>query len=496
MPVSDCHPSYHKYRVQWERIQDVMDGEDAVRKRGALYLPKIHSQQEDADYLAYSNRATFFNATKRTGEAMTGFIFRKPPTIVTKMDEAFTEDVDMRGATMEGYCRKVTTAASSKGRGGTLIDWNEAEARPFLSFYAAEDIINWRVSRIAGRMALTLLVLREWETKLDGDGFAVESNEIWIVFRLTERGETAECTMEKWRASAPQDPRGEKKSQPDPGATKFEGPTSVDRTGTPLDEIPFVFHNSDEPGAEVSVPPLNDIATVNVHHFQASAELANARHVCAVPTPWAVGFGDGMKYLGSSFAWTTDTIGAECGFLEPSGNGLESLKAACEEKEAMMAALGARLIEPPKKDAEAYETVQLRASAETSTLARINLLTAEGLSEVMQWVEWWATPGAKDRKEFLNKAYVQLNADYVSARLTSEELSALVAARQQDLISWETFFFNMKRGEMYPEGVKPEEELKLIKATPAMPPISGLDADGNPIPGAPPPEPPAPPAAK
>lgn len=497
MPVTDLNPEHEKYLPQWRRIQDVMDGEDAVRSRGETYLPKINVKQEDADYAAYNARACFFNGTKRTAEAMTGFIFRKPPTITTTMKKDFTEDVDMRGATLAGYCRKVTFAASSKGRAGTLIDFftpprgSEEKARPYLSFYAAEDILNWNVSRVRGRMALSLLVLREWVTDTDDDGFLLTAKQRWLVFRLTEVG----VTRQTWSAQTPQDHPDKGGPVADPGAAPDGPPVPVTRQGTQLREIPFVFHNSDEPGACVSAPPLNDIATVNIHLFHASAELANARHACATPTPIAIGFkaGNQKLYVGSTHAWCSDEVGATAMYLEPQGNGLESLSEAQKECLQMMASLGARLIEPPSKDAEAFETVQLKASAETSTLARINILTSEGLSEVLQWVSWWDNPGVENREEFRDKEFVALNADYVSARLTFQELAALVAARQQDQISWETYFFNLQRGEMYPEGTKPEEELKLIKATPAMPPVSGLDENGNPIHGAPPPPPPDPP---
>jgi hypothetical protein len=469
MPVSTTHPIYDKFRPQWDRIQNVMDGEDSVRAGGETYLPKVNTAQETADYNAYNARACFFNGTKRTAEAMAGFIFRKPPTIKTSQGKEFTENVDMRGSTLAGYCRKVATAASSKGRSGTLIDWNAADNRPYLSFFAAEDIINWRVSNMGGRLALTLLVLHEWVTAAGVDEFDPVAKEQWTVFRLKPEG----VTVEKWQAETPKkEVPGTTRPNPDPGAVIVSPETALEKNGRPLEAIPFVFHNSDEPGACVSVPPLNDIASVNIHHWQASAEIANARHACATPTPYAVGFGNNETklYLGTTHAWTTDTPGASAGFVEPQGNGLASLKEACEEHLAMMAALGARLIEPTKKEAEAYETVQLRASAETSTLARITLLTSEGLSEVLRWAAWWVAPAAQRQSDFRDTEFVALNTDYASARLSAQELTALCTARQQDLISYEEFFFNMQRGEMYSEGATAEEELKRIKMNPAMPP--------------------------
>jgi hypothetical protein len=502
MPVSDTHPLYDKFRPQWQRIQDVIDGEDAVKEAADTYLPKISSKQTPTAYAAYKSRACFFGATRRTREAMTGFIFRKPPTVETSMEALFTEDCDMRGTTLEGYCRKVTTAACGHGRGGTLIDYftppegSDEKPRPYLSFYDALDITNWAVGRIGGRMCLTLLVLREWVTDPAADEFAAASKQRWIVLRLTGAG----VTRQEWVSTAAQDPTKPASAKNPPGARESP-PVVVHRRGIPLMEIPFVFHNSEAPGPDPQTPPLGDIATLNIHHYNASAELQNARFMCAMPTPWAAGYeADDKLVLGTTQAWVTANVGATCGYLEPSGNGLPSLEKSLEEKERQMAALGARAIEAPKKDAEAEETVRLKASAETSTLARIGLLTSEGLSEIMQWVEWWNGFEA-ERTVFLNKAYVELNKDFVSAKLTPQELTAYVGAWQQGAMSFDTFFKLMEKGEMYPEGHDMEAELEAIAANPALPPVSGFDAEGNPIQGNPPeipdePEPGGPPKAK
>src|SRR6185436_9588518 len=46
-------------------------------------------------------------------------------------------------------------------RAGSLIDWSEDETRAYVSVYSAEQILNWRVGRVGGRMVPVMVALRE-----------------------------------------------------------------------------------------------------------------------------------------------------------------------------------------------------------------------------------------------------------------------------------------------------------------------------------------------
>ena len=68
------------------------------------------------------------------------------------------------------------------GRAGTLVDWEgEGEKRAYVVRYSAEQIRNWRVSRVNGRNVVTLVVLEEKaegkRLKAESDNFEVEEVE-------------------------------------------------------------------------------------------------------------------------------------------------------------------------------------------------------------------------------------------------------------------------------------------------------------------------------
>jgi hypothetical protein len=65
VPVNTTHPEYDSRAAEWSRARDVLAGEEAVKRAGELYLPRLDSQSED-EFRAYRNRASFFNATSQS----------------------------------------------------------------------------------------------------------------------------------------------------------------------------------------------------------------------------------------------------------------------------------------------------------------------------------------------------------------------------------------------------------------------------------------------
>src|SRR5688572_26848787 len=165
MPIDTQHPEYLVAYPYWSRARAVLAGEEAVKRAGTKLLPQIdgHSSLE---YDAYKKRANFFNATARTLNGYVGMVFRREPSTVLPEGlepvAVFQTDTDLLGTPLRQYAREVFTLVLGVGRCGTLINWDEIEDRPHCVLYLAEDIVNWRVSRVRNRFRLTMLVLREW----------------------------------------------------------------------------------------------------------------------------------------------------------------------------------------------------------------------------------------------------------------------------------------------------------------------------------------------
>jgi len=157
VPVNSTHPEYDSRAAEWSRARDVLAGEDSVKAGGERYLPRLDSQS-DVEYVAYRDRASFFNATARTAEGYSGLIFRRPPFVKTPEVRAapanraglannsgvgraladFINDADMLGTSLFGYAKNVINEVVGVGRAGTLVDWEgEFEDRVYVSLYTA-----------------------------------------------------------------------------------------------------------------------------------------------------------------------------------------------------------------------------------------------------------------------------------------------------------------------------------------------------------------------
>jgi hypothetical protein len=335
MPVQSTHLDYDANLPVWLRVRDVLAGDDAIKAAGEKYVPRLQDQTDD-EFTAYVQRSSFFNATARTVSGYLGLIFRRDPVLVLPdpsnslhpILKTFVNDVDLRGTTLDAYARHTVSEVICLGRSGTLIDWQEDEARSYVNHYAAESILNWRETRINGRMRLALVVLAEKaEGRMqneEGDEFTHDEVEQLRVLRLIpshasspspenptvklEQRARHTYTVELWQRRATG--KGRK------AEWTLVRSTVPTRRGQPLDAIPFVFHGPTHSRAEVEKPPINDLVAANLDHYRVNTDYRHGMHFTALPTAFVSGFEKGVELrIGSTTAWTTETVGATAGFL-------------------------------------------------------------------------------------------------------------------------------------------------------------------------------------
>ena len=157
-----------------------------------------------------------------------------------------------------------------EGRAGSLVDWeSESENRVYVSTYAAENNLNWRVERINGWNIPTLVVLHETVSvaapSSASDDFEPTSVEQIRVLRLvrdaqvpTEARPTMKCVVEMWRPEATAHKRGRTER---PKCQLVETRTPL-RLGKPLPLIPFIFHGPRHSRPEIDKLPLADVIAV------------------------------------------------------------------------------------------------------------------------------------------------------------------------------------------------------------------------------------------
>lgn len=447
--VSFIHPDYACAYHEWKTIEDVCAGTTAVKQAGEAYLPKLSDMTQD-EYDAYRKRAVFFNATRRTRDALSGLLMRKKAVITLPGKEDATQpllaDMTMNGQSIWQWIRWLSDQVVGTGRAATIIDYNEDQQRPYLATYQATDIVNWATGMVGGKKTLTLLIVREQEEILEG--FTVKKRERYRSYRLVD----GRAIYQTWAEGDKDGPQGAPEMP-------------MLRRGKPLTRIPAVIHNASHLGPDIGEAPLYDVAEINLSHYRTSADLENGRHIAGLPTPWATGVDDSKEalHLGTSRAWTTEKADAKFGFLEFTGQGLGELTKAMEEKERQMAVLGARMLFDAKKDAESFDTVKLRAASENAALSNIAGHLSVTATEALQWYYWWQGTEAEPTAV---QATVLINEDFIDTSIDAASLQAYVAAFQQNALSFEAFFYLLQKGEVYPEGWDMDKEAAAIAQRP------------------------------
>lgn len=454
MAVETPHQDYTNWAADWQKLRDVVAGQRALHLRATGeatgYLPKLSRQTLD-EYEAYKRRATFYNATARTVEALCGAIFRRDP--VLELDDGVREqleNVDLAGTPLDTFAKLLVTEVLTVGRYGVLVDVpSEGTApewqRPYWVGYCAEDVVNWRVVPVGSASVLTLVVLRE-RVDVAQDDFQSEEQ---IRYRVLD----LDPDTGWYRVREYERPEGS-------AGYGLVNETYPTRTGQRMDFIPFLCFGPVVARLTVQRPPLLDLCDVNLAHWRKSVDYAHGLHFTALPTPWLADDTppSGSEFrIGSAEAWTLSAQG-QCGMLEFSGAGMAALKDAILDDEQRMARLGAELLTPEKREAESAEAKRITAASRTASLASLAATCSWGLTRLLQWHAWWN--GASD--EAVEAVSITLNQDFVDARMAPTELAALVQARQAGEISRRTFLENLERGELL-EGRTIEEEIVEIE---------------------------------
>ncbi len=427
MGIDSTHPLYDDSKEKWTRVRDSYLGSDAIKSKGEIYLPKL-SSQEKGEYDAYVMRSMYVNAIKNTVQGLVGAVMRINP-VINAPDRIMelAQDITGTGVSLNDFISNMLSEQLLMGRQGVMID--RTTERAYLSGYTTEQMTNWMED---------VIVLKETYLQQDLNDNYSQSYE--VQYRELLIDEDGNFLVRLWK-----DNEGWSISQE-------IYPTKV---GQPLDMIPFVAISGNELNMNPSQPPLMSLVDTNLSMYRTSADLEHGRHFTALPTPYVTGIdGDSELRIGSGSAWILPDSSSKAGYLEFTGQGLQALEKAVEEKRSIMAGLGASLLQTQKNGVESAESLRLRQNSEASVLVGAVLSVQEGIAKALSiMAEWEGVSG---------DIQVALNTDFVDTKIVPEELTALMGAWQSGAISHETFLHNMKKGEILPVEVTVEDEKDRI----------------------------------
>lgn len=377
--VSTPCVEYGKVAPLWALPRTLMGGTKAMRAASIKYLPQEAAETADS-YKSRLHRSTLFNAFKKTVRDMTGKVFRKDIVLsddVPEQIKTLAENVDNAGRHLNVFAKDAfhdsmqtgigfiltempPPLAAGTGRNGevTQADEQTANRRPYLCYVKAEDLIGWKVAIIDGVATLTQARIKETHTVADGP--FNEKSEPQI--RVLEPGR-----WEIWRVAAD-------------GAEKNKW-IKVEHGTTSLTYIPLAPVYINRTGFFTGEPPLEDLADLNVAHWQSQSDQRNILHVARVPILFGAGFGesDTIEIGASRMVRATDAT-AKLEFVEHTGAAIDSGDKDLSNLEFQMQTQGLQLLVPQPGGKTA--TGEMHDDAiENSQLA----MMATALQDAFEW---------------------------------------------------------------------------------------------------------------
>ena len=454
--VTITHRDYDKNVSLWVKVQDVCDGQDAVKDKTTDYLckpnPQDISHEANLRYQNYLNRAVFYNFTRRTLQSMIGAAFKKLPKLeIPTILDYVKNDIDGSSLSIYQQSQKVLSEVLKKGRTVLYVDYPTVDAnlvsvadlqngyiRPVVIQLNAENVTYWETKRFGASNKLSLVIIKEMAEN-PRDGFGYDMVDQYRVLRF----DGYFYSVELWR-------KGKTDWQ------LYQEATPVfDGAGRPFNEIPLIFVGSTNNSPDIDYSPMLDIANVNLGHYENSASYESLVFFCGQVQSWIGGLSEqwrdwlqkqGITIGAGSTLLLPDNSSFNFAQAEPNTLAFEAMKA----KEQAMVAMGARMVEKGSAVKTATQS-QNENEAEYSVLS----LCVSNLNEAyLMCLDWML--------RFLNVTATinyEINQDFSDNSIDAQKITALVnlynSGKYSEIDLWQQL---RKYGLINPE--KTDEDIK------------------------------------
>lgn len=426
----------------------LMGGTTAMRAAGRTYLPQFPAESETA-YRERLNLSWLFNGYRKTVKDMTGRVFSKSVEVLDPPGnlETWLDNVDMQGRDLSTFAREVFEDGIQAGvsylwvdappRQGTVTQ-AQAQAqnlRPYIVHLSVEDVLGWKAETVNNVMTLTQIRIMEKIPVQDPeDEFEQKTVEQVRVLDRTDAG----VMVRLYRKT-----------------DKEDWALTDEPYMTGLSDITVAPFYANRCGFFAGEPLLDDLADVNIAHWQSQSDQRNILHYARVPVLFASGVNaDDKITIAAGMVTTASDPTARMAWVEHSGQAIGAGRQDLKDLEFQMEAYGLQLLVTKPQQSATGEA--LDASKETSTLA----MTADQLKDALEQAIGWmcAYGGLGDVVP-----EVEVNKEFGVTTMTAQEATVLLQAVNTGNISKETFLKELVRRGMI-DATDPADEIDRIDA--------------------------------
>jgi hypothetical protein len=421
--------------TNWGVMAAVTNGTEYLRDQSETYLPQ-EPREDDEAYQTRIDRSVLSPYTSRLIETATGAILRKP--IHIEGDQYWldlAQNIDGIGSNINEYARRALVSSLTYGHSAILVDYpaamgarNLAEERaqgrrPYFIHVDAAQIWGWRQASAMPGAPLTQVRIHEYTTR-----------------PLNEFGEEQ---IEQMRVIYP--------GKYDLYTLGQDVVEFSETGGYSLDEIPLVPIYSNRRGMLQSLPPLLDIANLNLTHYQRQADLIHALHIAAMPTLVLEGWDDttGSTTMGVNYAIAMQP-GNKAYYVQADATSFDAQAAELQSLEMQMSSLGFTKLFGQKFVAESAEAKRIDQAQGNSVLSIISQELESALNQAFGFAAQYVG---------LEPPEITIDRDFDYYRLIGQDVSVLTQLNQAGKISDAMLLEVLRRGEILPDNVNIEDEL-------------------------------------
>jgi hypothetical protein len=371
--VATPNKYYIDHQDKLDLINTLMGGTYAMRQAGKKYLPQ-ESKESNENYENRLQRTVLFNGFGRTISYLTGQVFSKPVTLKedvpteirgTKNTDGFVEDIDLRGNNSDAFLSKVFAKGITDGvtcilvdhppKTSTVVTIADAKAkgvRPYWVHIPSSAIIGWKAERINGKEVFTQVRIQELFEKND------------------PKNTYDTITVRRIRVLYPG--RFELYEETDKPNSKEVDWLLIEQGTTTTNVIPLaVFMPGERISTLTARPPLDDLAYLNLSHWQSTSDQNNILHFTRLPILFGKKITDQNQLsqieLGPNRMIHADSVEAELKYVEHQGASIAAGQANLIDLETKMALFGLQLLMPNTGNVTATERA-LSSGESDSTL--------------------------------------------------------------------------------------------------------------------------------
>lgn len=454
-PVAIPSPAYTAMAERWKLIHDLRGGTAQMRKRSQEWLPREEAESE-MSYRARVQRSFLYGALNDTITKLKSKPFSRAVDLaaVEELDEMLRlieDDADnarcsvtqfasamFEDALVHGLTHVMVDFAATSGA-QTLADERFMALHPYFVHVRADQLIGWQyeVDPRNSKPILTQVRIRTSRTESDG-----------------EFGQREVAYIHVW---SPTDVQVWRETEPEQFALVEVKPHTFGK-------IPLYTVYFKQTGFMTAEPPLEDLAWLNLEHWQSSSEQRNVLHVARVPILYERGAvtsagpdgkpRNGAVVISTSRARQTSRAPSEADlqWVEVGGKSIEAGANDLAKIEERMQVLGMQpLVEASAKTATEIGAGEARTHS--SIKAWISALN-DGLYEAYYMAAQWIG------QELPEKFRVAIWDKFELEARSDSDMMHLLQMRASGDISQKRLLIEAKRRGKFGEDFDVEEELE------------------------------------